>query len=56
VSYKELSKALLGRIRILLYANSNVINEGGLKKIHEARTGRILNRYMNRNRDVNKVT
>jgi len=38
-------KVLLGRIRIPLYANANVINEGRFSKnILEARTGRILHR------------
>jgi hypothetical protein len=34
VSYKELLKALLGRIHIPLYVNANVINEGRFSKKH----------------------
>ena len=50
---QEILKVLLGRSRIPLYANANVINEGSFSKnIREAKRGRILHRQMNRKREV----
>jgi hypothetical protein len=42
---QEILKVLLGRIRIPLYANANVINEGSFSKnVREAITGGVLHR------------